>query len=99
MRVDEHAEHAEGFVVFDKAHTAHVGGEVVDHFGVFADELAGVDALHIHHQIFHIRVELIPVIQRFLVDRADVRVALIAKKLDEVSADESAGAENRDPAH
>ena len=40
--VDEDREHAEGFVVFDEAHAAHVGGEIVD----FADAVAGVAGRH-----------------------------------------------------
>ena len=89
--VDEDAEHAEGFVVFDEAHAAHVGGEVVDDFGVFADELAGVDALDVHDEVFDVSVELIPVVEGFLVDGADVGVSLLLEEFDEVAADESAG--------
>ena len=70
--IDEHAEHAEGFVVFDETHAAHVGGEIVNHFSITADELTGVDALHVHHQIFDVAVELVPVVEGFLIDRTDV---------------------------
>ena len=89
--IDEHAEHAEGFVVLDEAHAAHVGREIVNHFGIAADELAGVEALHVHHQIFHIAMELVPVVEGFLIDRTDVGEAFVFEKLDEVSADEAAG--------
>ena len=33
VRVDQHRQHAQGLVVLDEAHAAHVGGQVVDRAG------------------------------------------------------------------
>ena len=40
--VDQHAEHAERFVVLDEAHAAHVGGQVVDDGSALEGAVAGV---------------------------------------------------------
>src|SRR5207248_11464559 len=67
-------EHAQSLVVFDEAHAAHIGGEVVDGAAVAAAEgfLAGVFQIQIELEIFHFGENLIPLIERLDVDRADV---------------------------
>ena len=40
VRVDQHREHAQGLVVLDEAHAAHVGGQVVDVGGALGGALA-----------------------------------------------------------
>ena len=74
VRVDQHAEHAEGLVILDEPHAAHVGGEVVDDRGFFAGLLAGFLFLQVELQVLDAAEFLIPLIKRFDVDGPDVCV-------------------------
>ena len=94
MGVDQHREHAEGFVVFDEAHAAHVGGEVVDFAHSVAGTLASFAELEIGLDVFDVVEDLIPLVERFDVDAADVLVALVAEMGDQVSTDETTAASN-----
>ena len=61
VRVDQHRQHAQGAVVFDEAHAAHVGREVVDDGGLAARRLAGLFVLQVQLQILDLGKTLIPV--------------------------------------
>ena len=69
--VDEHAEHAEGFVVFDEAHAAHVGGELEDDVGAFGGLEAVVLVLEVEREVFDVLGDLVPLVERLDVDGAD----------------------------
>ena len=45
--------HAEGAVVFDEAHAAHVGGQIIDDAGVLEGLLASLAPLQVQNQVFH----------------------------------------------
>ncbi len=92
VRVDQHAEHAEGAVVFDEAHAAHVGGEVIDDFGALERFIASGFFLEIELEVFDVGEFLIPLVEGFDVDGADVGVALGEEVGHEMTADETAGA-------
>src|SRR5712692_4912390 len=74
--VDEHREHAEGAVVFDKTHAAHVGGKIVNDPGVAHGLFAGFPALQIKGQIVHSGKYLVPFLGRLEVHRPDRAIAL-----------------------
>jgi hypothetical protein len=40
MGVDQDGQHAEGFIIFDKAHASHIGGEVVNVRGAVDGDIA-----------------------------------------------------------
>lgn len=96
MGADEHREHAGRLVGFDKAHAAHVGGEHVDLAGILAGFVTGVFVVEVELEIFDVVEALVPLIERFDVDRADVLVAVLAKLGDEVAADKTAAAGDYD---
>src|ERR1043166_3721359 len=90
--VDEHREHAERAVVFDEAHAAHVGGEIVNDGRVLQRLFAGVLFLEIELEIVDVGEALVPFVERFQVHGPHVRVPLPEEVRDEVAADESAAA-------
>ena len=73
MRVDQHRQHAQGRVVLDEAHAAHVGGEVVDDHGVARRSFAGVLVLQIQLQILRLGKTLVPLVEGLDIDGADRR--------------------------
>ncbi len=97
VRVDERAEHAEGLVVLDEAHAAHVGREVVDARAARDRRCAGVDSAQVENHGLHAVVNLVPVVERLDVDRDDRVRARILEVLDEVAADEAARTRDEDP--
>src|SRR5277367_335537 len=90
--VDEHGEHAERFVAFDKAHAAHVGGEIVNVAGPFGDSLATRFQIQIQGEVFDAGEVLIPLTEGLNVHSPDSRAAPRAQARYETAADESAGA-------
>ena len=92
MGVDEHAQHAEGFVVFDEAHAAHVGGELEDGGDAFGGAVAGVLVLEVEDEILDAVSDLIPVVERLLVDAADDLDPIGKEVLDQMATDEAARA-------
>ncbi len=90
--VDQDAEHAEGFVVFDETHAAHVGGEVVDDGGVFERGLAIFEAAEIELQVLDFGEALIPLFDGFDIDGSDVGVTAFEQIADEVATDEPTAA-------
>src|SRR5207249_11745152 len=92
MSIDQDAEHAETFVVFDEAHSSHVGSEVVDGFGAIQSLLASAPVLQIELLIFHARHQLMPIVERFDIDGANILMALANQIRGQVSADETAAA-------
>jgi hypothetical protein len=72
MSVDQDAYHTERFVVFDEAHPAHVGGEIVDKIDIFDRAFAAFFVAEIELQIFRLGKHLKPFLKRFHIDRADL---------------------------
>ena len=71
VRVDQHRQHAEGLVVLDEAHAAHVGRQVVNLARPAAGLVAGVAQLQIGLDVFDVVEHLIPLVERLDVDTAD----------------------------
>ena len=92
VRVDQHGEHAQSFVVFDEAHAAHVGGEVVDIADAAARFLAFVAEIEIGLDVLDVVEHLVPLVERFDVDAANPLDALLAQLRDQMSANEPAAA-------
>lgn len=71
MGVDQNAQHAEGLVVLDETHAAHVGGEVVD-LGAAVDGLIAMSLVaKVQDQIFGFGKQLIPLAEGFSIDGPD----------------------------
>src|SRR5882724_12113317 len=96
MGVDEHAQHAEGPVVLDEAHSPHVGGEVVNDRSVAHRAPAIGELLQVEAAVIDIREALIPTVDRLEVDRSQPRVALAPQVGDQVASDEASGATHDD---
>src|SRR5437016_894171 len=95
MGVDQHAQHAKRFVVFDETHPAHVGGEIVNKIDIRHRALATFLLAKIELQIFRFRKHLKPFRERFHIDRPDGFT--LAKEIGhEMAADETASAANYD---
>ena len=73
LRRHSHAE------AFDEAHAAHVGRQVVDLDGPFADAVAVLFVAHVQAEVLDAVGDLIPVGQRLFVDRANPGEALSLK--------------------
>src|ERR1700750_1163630 len=89
VRVDEDREHAQGFVLLDEAHPAHVCGEIVDLRRAAGSDFAVFLQVEIEADIFDVVESLIPLMKRFNVDRADRRAASAPQIRDESTADET----------
>ena len=62
VRVDQHRQHAQGLVVLDEAHAAHVGGEVVDVADVLADLDADIKFLKVADDVFRTVGTEVPIV-------------------------------------
>jgi hypothetical protein len=76
MSVDQHAEHTEGFIVFDEAHSSHVSSEVVDQNRPIQGPLTGFLPLEIEHEVINIVKNLIPLAGGFAVHRTNAAMPL-----------------------
>ncbi len=96
MSSGQHAKHAKGFVVFDKAHATHVGGEIKNDCGV-PDSFGAVgETLKVQYSIFYVVRGLVPLAKRFLIYRTDHIDAICQQVFNEMTADKSTGAANHD---
>ncbi len=96
MRVDQHGQHAQGAVVFDEAHAAHVRRQVVDNRRIAGRHVAGLFLLQIHPQVLGLWRKLIPLVERLDVDDTDFVMALPQQVADEMATDETAAAAYHD---
>ena len=94
--VDQNREHAERPVVLDKAHAAHVGGEIVDQRRAFERFFAGFLFAEIEHDIFDIVELLVPLAQGLDVDGANRPEALPPQIGHEMPADKPARSADHD---
>ena len=92
VRVDEHREHAQGLVVLDEAHAAHVGREVEDRVGALDGGVAVALEVEIEDEVLDVGEPLVPTGLGFAVDGADAGEPLAPEIGDEVPADETAAA-------
>ena len=97
MGVDEHRQHAFGFVGLDEAHAAHVGRKVEDEIDPLHDRFARFAALEIDVQVLSRRVELMPLVERLGIDRPDASVAELPQSPHQVPADEASGTGDENP--
>ena len=94
--VDENGAEAFHAEAFDKTHAAHVGGEIVNLDGAFADAVAIILIADIQAEVFHAGHREIPLIERFLVHGADAGEAFFLEVPGEVAGDEATGAGDDD---
>ena len=94
MSVSQHTEHAEGAVVLDEAHAAHVGRQLKDRAGSL-DRLAAVlFVLQIQAEIFDAGDNLVPLVQGLDVDGADLARAAGNQILDQMTANKASRTAN-----
>jgi hypothetical protein len=96
MRVNEHREHAQGAIVLDEAHPAHIGGQIIDNASVLERDFAGFAPLQVQDQILDPGGDLIPVGEGFNVNGTKVGMALPFKVGDQMTANKAATATNYD---
>ncbi len=89
--VDQNREHAQGLVVLDEAHAAHVGGEVIDIIRVDKRLYAGILETKIRDDIFRTLTNLIPLVERLEIDRSNL-VAFAQQVRSEMATDEASAA-------
>ena len=92
MGVDEDGAQAFHAEAFDKAHAAHVGRQIVNLDGAFADAVAIIFIADIQAEVLHPGHRKIPLIEGFLVHGADAGEAFSLEVAGEVAGDEAAGA-------
>jgi prepilin-type N-terminal cleavage/methylation domain-containing protein/prepilin-type processing-associated H-X9-DG protein len=92
MRIDEHGEHAKGFVVFDEAHATHIGGEIVNGVGAFESLVASIGEREVELEVFDAGSALIPFIERLDIDRANILETLADEISDQVAANKTTAA-------
>src|SRR5262249_56043072 len=88
--VDEHGEHAQGFVVFDETHAAHVGGQIIDVRRATSRCFAVFLHIEIEGNIFHVIEALIPLIERLYINATDALKTAAAQRRNKRAADEAA---------
>ncbi len=91
MGVDQDRAEALHAEAFDEAHAAHVGRQVVDLGGPFADAVAIGLLAHVEAEVLHAVVDLVPIGQRLLIDGANPREPLFLEIAHQRAGDESAG--------
>src|SRR5437899_2835262 len=91
MRVNQHADHAKGFVIFDEAHAAHISRKIVDDIRIAHRSFADLFFLEIEPLIFHRRKKLKPFIDWLYIHGPNI-CALTNKVRYQMAADESTGA-------
>ena len=94
VRVDEHAQHAQGLVVLNKPHATHVRGVIVQDRAVLHGLPARALFLKIHPQVLDVGESLVPMAERFDVHGPQVRESLLAECGNQMPADESACSAN-----
>jgi hypothetical protein len=87
VRIDQHGEHAERFVVLDEPHTAHVRGKVIHDIDAFDRLKAGLTQIAIERQILRVAEPLIPLFNWLDIHGTNL-VALLEEILYEMAADE-----------
>ena len=75
--------------MLDKAHAAHVRGEIVDFVGALRSAIAVFLEIQIEAQVFDVVEALIPFSEGLFVNRTNVFVSLPAKLCDQMTAYES----------
>jgi hypothetical protein len=93
--VGEHAEHAEGFVVLNEAHSAHIGGQLKNRIDAFGGLKATVAQLEIEDATVGGGVALVPLVKGLDVDRAHRGGSLLKECIHQMTADESASPANQ----
>jgi hypothetical protein len=68
VRIDEDGQHAQGFVLLDETHSAHVGREIVDLGRAACRDFAVLFQVEVETEIFDVVEALIPLVKRFYVD-------------------------------
>src|SRR5215469_2869192 len=95
MRVDEHAQHAERFIVLDETHPAHVGREIVNKIDIRHSALAALTVAQIELQTFGLGKHLKPFLERLHINRANF--FSLAKKIGyQMTTDKASAATNYD---
>src|SRR5258706_17903 len=98
MSVDQHRQHAQGFVILDKTHSTHICREIINNIRTRDSLLARLLLLKIQTEIFHSWKDLVPFLHRFNVDGADLFMPLPQKIGDQMATDKTAAAANYDSA-
>jgi hypothetical protein len=91
VRVDQHAQHAQGLVLLDEAHATHVGGQVEDLVDLATGLAAVIRTAQVELQILGAAVHLVPFADGLDVDAAQAPDASPREFRRQVSADETAG--------
>ena len=94
VSIDENRKHAQRLVVLDEPHAAHVGGEVKNLESALGGALAVCPLIQVERKILDIPENLVPLVERFNVNRAKLGITLPAQVSNEGAADEPAGAGN-----
>src|SRR6266404_1050021 len=95
MRVNQHAQHAHRFVVFDETHAAHVRGEIVDEIDISDRALAALLVAEIELHVFNFWEHLKPFLEGFHIHGSDF-LALTKEISDQMAANKSAAAADYD---
>src|SRR5580658_5693139 len=96
MRVNQHREHTESFVLLDKAHASHIRGEIVNLACALGRSFAIFPEVQIQGKVLHIPEALIPLMLRLDINRPNALAALFAKLSNQVSPQETSCTGNYD---
>jgi len=81
-------------VVLDKAHAAHIRGQLIHRRHAARRAHARIPILQVERQAFHAVRHLVPLVQRLDIDRAYNLNPICNQMLDQMPADKPAGAAN-----
>jgi hypothetical protein len=95
VSVDQHRQHAEGLIIFDEPHAAHVGGEVVDVVHAATSFVASFPFLEVGDDVLGFVEHLIPLVNRLHVDAANL-MPVLQQSSRQVTANETAAAGDED---
>ena len=87
--VDQHRQHAQGLVVLDEAHAAHVGGQIINVLSAGGGLDAVLAQVQIEDEVLHVVKNLIPLVERFDIHGADPGISLAAEIGDQSPSDKA----------
>ena len=95
MSTGQDGQHAERFVVLNKTHAAHIRRELKDAVHFLGGFKAVFAQLQIQHPVIGVRIFLVPLVERFDIDRADTGRTFGKELVHQMAANKAAGATNK----
>src|SRR3954467_2394607 len=96
MGVDQDGQHTKRLIVFDEADASHICSKIIHDVGAGKRLITRAPLLKVKAQVLDFGKQLMPLIQRFDIDRTKFFAALMKQIRDQVATDKSAASANDD---